>query len=151
MVNRLYLFPHFVQFLIFLWLSHKKILRYILRIVELHMNYFDFDAMRFLRNSSPSTVSPRSYSSIAISNLVFFFCVISYHRDIIYDYAENQILFLHPYFPHSFLSEGWYCLAFCLVGYRWSSGSDTASVVSEWDDLESLEIGESLVQWLHDW
>ena len=35
----------------------------------------------------------------------------SCHSDIIYDYAENQILFLHPYFPYSFFSKGLYRLA----------------------------------------
>ncbi len=29
----------------------------------------------------------------------------SCHRDIIYDYAENQILFFHPYFPYSLFSK----------------------------------------------
>ena len=36
------------------------------------VHYFDFDAMSLVRNSFPSTLSPFLYSSIAISNLLFF-------------------------------------------------------------------------------
>lgn len=36
------------------------------------VHYSDFDAMSFVRNSFPSTLSPFLYSSIAISNLLFF-------------------------------------------------------------------------------
>ena len=84
---------------------------------------------------------------LSFSDVVYCY---SFHEDIIYDYAENQILFWYPYFPHSFFSKCWYRLAFCFVGYWWSSCSDLSCIVCEQYDLESLEIGESLVQWLHD-